>query len=86
MKTSHTKEFLSTSISTSLRQKSVQFLFFLFSYISNNNSKMYPPSSQDPQLLPNKTEEEGRNLVQKKLFRGKRKPVENIPGKFNPVI
>lgn len=31
MKTSHTKEFLSTSISTSLRRrKGVQFLFFLF--------------------------------------------------------
>lgn len=84
------KEFSSTSISSLRRQKDVQFSFFLFFfYISNNNSKMYLPSLLSRSSIITKQNRRGGrgkrgNLVQKKLFRGK-KPVENIQASLIPL-
>lgn len=55
------KEFSSTSISSLRRQKggTIFFLSFFFTYPIITQKCIYPPFSQDPQLLPNKTEEGG---------------------------
>lgn len=84
------KEFSSTSISSLRRQKggTIFFLSFFF-YISNNNSKMYLPSLLSRSSIITKQNRRGGrgkrgNLVQKKLFRGK-KPVENIQASLIPL-
>lgn len=70
-------------------KKMYNFLSFFFFYISNNNSKMYLPSLLSRSLIITKQNRRGGrgkrgNLVQKKLFRGK-KPVENIQASLIPL-